>query len=353
MVAYYAHSHGFGHSNMADIFINKNKMNGVIITSSNYKFSNPFKVVKIPDEDTKPDEYESAYNNLPDYAHYLPKSNFKILDRAYKIIKTLRDYKIQFGFIDLSVETAALFRLASIPYAYNRLPGKRIDTAHTTAFRAAEFLYAAYPKFLETKESPKWMIKKTKYLGFISKYPFQKNRHLHQQKNETLKVLIVAGMGGSRINDTIINSFAERTNTKVTVIGGVNASQNLTTVKYVSYATNLDAILLQNDIVVASCGLNLTAEILAIKNKFIAIPESRPYKEQETYCKALVKNNLVLPYEKDIERLIRKYFQLVPNTSLQGAFCNTKNILEYINLDSYVRENFRNNYTPQQAQTPA
>jgi len=294
MVAYYAHSQGFGHCSAAERFCERFPKQALVLTASNYNFNSSVKVMRIPNEDCEVKHYASMTDNLPKYAHYLPKSQRNLLLRNAKILNTCVERKINFAMVDVSVETAIQFRVAGIPYAYHKMMGKRTDEAHQIAFGAAEFLFARYPKQLNFNNAA--FTNKTQYLGFVSRYEYRENTSTFIRKpHHNTAVLIVAGKGGSSINKELIEKLVlQMPECRFTVIGiqcNANKSANI---KYVPFTKTLDTIVLEHDVVISSCGLNLTAELLALKNKFIAVPEKRPYQEQEYICEALVSLGLAV-----------------------------------------------------------
>lgn len=123
MIAYYAHSHGFGHSNSGQEFCRAFMDNSFVVTSSDFKFDPKIEVLKICNEDTKPKQYRKTLFNLPRYAHYLPKSKSKILFRNFQILESCISEDVKLALIDVSVETAVQFRIAGIPYAYHKMLG--------------------------------------------------------------------------------------------------------------------------------------------------------------------------------------------------------------------------------------
>ena len=68
----------------------------------------------------------------------------------------------------------------------------------------------------------------------------------------------------------------------------------------------------QADIIVAACGLNTVSEILSLGKRFIAIPEKRPYEEQQTMAKNLVIQGWAVNYAacKNIKEAVGTFCKL-------------------------------------------
>lgn len=334
MIAYYAHNHGNGHSNFANQFVKAKSKDSIIMTSSKFKFDN-VPIIKLTEEYMVEEDYIFNYLPLPEYAHYLPKNHLNLAIRNQEITTAIIQKNIGFAMIDVSVETAAIFRLSGVPYAYRRMIGNRNDKAHTIAYKAAEFLFAYYPKELEAKNTPEWVIKKTKYSGFLSRFNYEQNLDfitLAKKPISELNILILAGMGGTRINNDLIEKIAKETKSKsISVIGGINnyTIKNKANIYYLGYQQNIEEHIKAADLVISSCGLSLSSEILALKNKFIAVPEKRPFLEQELFCKSLVRDNLAVELNiSNIYESIQQFLELKPNPNIATYFSSMHSFIE-------------------------
>lgn len=337
MIAYYAHSQGFGHCNSAQEFCRIFKNDALIMTSSNFIFDEEIEVVRISNEDTKYSTYLKTIYNLPRYAHYLPKSKNKILFRNFEILECCIADNIKFALIDVSAETAVQFRISGIPYAYNKMLGNREDLAHQIAYEASEFMFAYYPIEMENSTASK-IINKTHYLGFISRFKLRVNKKIESYKTNTdYKILILTGRGGTQLTDEILHAICcQNTNYIFTIVGN-NFDIKLDNVNSIDFTHDLENLFEMNDIIISSCGLNLTSEILSIKNKFIAIAEERPYDEQEVILEGLKKNNLAVELDFDnLEKSIDAYFALPLIKNLESYFGTMNNFREINELKLYL-----------------
>ena len=338
MIAYYAHSHGYGHSNSAQEFARVFSFETVILTSSGFKFDDHLEVIQLASEDMAPLDYQKDIFNLPLYAHYLPKSQSNILYRNFQILEACLEYNIEFALIDVSVETAIQFRVAGIPYAYNKMLGNRDDAAHCMAYKGSEFLFAFYPKNMDNETN--WHFRqKTMYLGFISKYKFMRNQPVNFVIGGNFKrLLIIVGKGGTMLNSNIVSKIGKQIpDVVITVVGIDNHLQEFENFVFTAYQKNLKKVILANDIVIASCGLNLTSEVLALKNKFICVPEKRPYQEQEIICERLIKNQLAV--KLDIENIVRtiEFFNRLPYLyNLESLFGTMERFKNHVILNRYL-----------------
>ncbi|WP_378186998.1 glycosyltransferase [Aquimarina sp. W85] len=340
MIAYYAHSHGNGHFNSAKLFADTIYEHTLILKAKEPNTLSNYHIVPIEDEDTSVEEYKSAIANLPDYAHYLPKSNKKILKRAKQIIDSIIAYNITLVCVDVSVETATLCRLCSIPYGYYLLPGDREDEPHKIAYRAAEFLYTFLPRQMLDQHVYAPFVSKTFFLGFFSRFAYCSQYRIVENtpKLDGKKVLIICGNGGTNFTAEMIIQIQEKLAIcNIKVVGNINGDSELLGNDYLGYVTNVDTYIKESDVVISSCGINLTAEILSLKNKFIAYPENRPYKEQEKMAQALIKNKLAVLFDLEtIDKCVKNYLQLIPPKDLKQWFYKPEDIINFKNkIKSY------------------
>lgn len=292
MIGYYAHQHGNGHLNFARLFaeIFQDKM----CTFSSLERPATLKGDFVQLADENPDGTANPENQVavPDYLHYSPVGQQSIQYRSVQILKEVLERSLKLMIVDVSVEIAALMRVSSIPYAYVKLPGHRDDPAHVQAFQGAVFVLAYYPEQFESKRTPEWLRKKTIYLGFMT----DRKIEVQSKASEVVKnILVISGGGG---NDRLLKALPVLSkrfpSAEIKMIGMPEASFKHPRLKNCGYIQDFRQLLEQADLVVANCGLNSVTEILQARKAFVAIPEERPYEEQETTAARLYEHRLAV-----------------------------------------------------------
>lgn len=297
MIAYYAHQHGNGHSNYAQIFARHSGYKMPVFTSSKFKFDPSVEVISMPAEDPDGTGVGADIIPPPDYLHYSPVGQKSIQERSALFLKEIIRRSISLVIVDLSVEIAALCRSSSIPYAYVRLPGNRNDPGHLQAFQGATFLLAYYPADLDGPDIPQWIKDKTIYTGFFSKF-----------ENVTITVpvdpkviRVFTGNGG---NSNLLNSLptlaAKFKDYTIEIYGTVSNDINHYNVKYKGIHSDPAVAMQEASLILANCGLNLTSEILSLGKSFISIPEERPYGEQHSMHRFLTDAGLALDISNNL-----------------------------------------------------
>jgi len=295
MLGYYAHHHGNGHSNYAQIFARIFNQKAVIFTSSNFKFDQKLKIEKLATED--PDGTGTSQKHIapPAYLHYSPVGQNSIQHRSAQLLNRVIREEIKLLIIDVSAEIAALARAASIPYAYVRLPGERNDPAHLQAFQGAVFLLAYFPESFESPNTPTWVKEKTIYLGFFNRFSTTEVKKFSSAHKHVQNVTVLSGKGGNEQLLSCLPKIQKRFSySEINIYGAEEFPKKNGNINYRNATSNIRDALQKADLVVANCGLNLTSEILETGKPFLSIPEVRPFGEQEYMHAFLRKNKLAI-----------------------------------------------------------
>ncbi|UZO82404.1 hypothetical protein NBT05_08000 [Aquimarina sp. ERC-38] len=336
MIGYYAHYHGYGHSNYANELMKELQEDMTIFSPSSFDFTYKEQVVPIEDEELTGTEYDMEYYETPEYLHCAPMNLSKITSRSATILNTILEKKIKLLLVDVNVEIATLARVASVPFAYRRMFGKRNDAPHLNAYREACFLMAYYPESLESEDTPDWVRRKTYYTGFISKAKTTGN---YLDPVGVPFILVIQGKGGSKMDASFYKKLADRfTNTKIIVLGSVPEHQQHKNITYPGFVSNIIPYIDHADYIISSCGSNTTSELLSRKRKFLMVPEERPFEEQNEICKLMEKNKLGVRF--DSNNITKSMSQLdalpdyIPEEYLPGSFVEFARFLKSNQYDA-------------------
>lgn len=288
MIGYYAHHHGSGHANYAHLMAKEFGEELTIFTSAEYPFQEGTIVVNLAQEDPHPEQWPKASAAPPPYLHYSPVGNKDILRRSQQLLQGLIEKQIQLLIVDVSVEIAALARACSMPYAYVRMFGARHDLPHQAAYEGASFLLAYYPEDLEPAHTPTWVREKTLYLDFFSQFSLPDRVYENALDLPDNYWLYVQGFGGNTRATAhlqqLTTAFPEQA---IVVVGPVEEEPLGEQVQYTGVVGSIGSYVRGAELVFGACGSNITAELATLGAPFIAIPEARPFEEQEYLAKAL------------------------------------------------------------------
>lgn len=187
--------------------------------------------------------------------------------------------------VDVSVEVATLARLHGVPTVYLRMHGERSDTPHRMAYAMATRLLAPYPAAMESLATPRELIDKTDYAGWISRF----SRHDYGP-GESGRVLVINGRGGTAFSRAGIEALAHACPEKRFRVAGELLDDESTVACNVDYLGLLEdpkEEMCRAQIVIGSAGDSLVSECAALGRPFIAIAEDRPYDEQRVQVRRL------------------------------------------------------------------
>lgn len=298
MIGYYAHSQGSGHCNYANLFSKVFGKSLMVFTDRNHAFDRGTEVVMLENEDPDGNEYQRSCYPEPRALHYAPVNIAKITRRNKTILDNVLKRNISLLIIDVSVEMAMLARVSSIPYAYVRLQGDRNDIPHLNAFEGATFLLAYFPKEMESGDTPSWITNKTIYLGFLSKFMFDRgvNKKPDEFRLNPKPILLhLNGFGGTHAFD--FGDLADRYD--IYVIGPERGGRDARSrIEYIGVVDDTRAFIEHADLIIAACGLNTTSELLSLGRRFVASPEKRHFEEQEYIAKNLDRLGWAIDFSK-------------------------------------------------------
>ena len=203
-VAFYVHHHGRGHANRTRLLTERWATDAPlhVFTSA----PEPFRdwtagEVHVLPPDVSPDR-DPTLDLLQDQViHYAPVDLPDLQQRMATIANWIAEHRPALFVVDLSVEIALFVRLCGCRTALVRLHGHRDDSAHTAAFRLADYLIAPFPPALEDAHTPDWVRAKTIYLGTISRYDHRQETKAACRQQLQLSVAqpvvtVINGAGG-------------------------------------------------------------------------------------------------------------------------------------------------------------
>lgn len=291
MIGYYAHQHGSGHCNYAEIFSGIFKKEMAIFTSYEYDFSGKSKLIKLADENPDGSVFPRNQISPPGYLHYSPVGQNSIRKRSLQLLQSIVEMEIDLLIVDVSAEIAALSRASSIPYAYVRLPGDRNDLAHLEAFKGAVFTLAYFPESFEIPSTPAWLRKKTIYLGFLSREIFRAN--IEKTRKKIDKITVLSGKGGNENLQNSIPFLLRRfPEAQIGLLGEYNEILDNDSLDYKGFINDPETEIHNSDLVVSNCGLNTVSEVIQLQIPYVSIPEHRPFEEQQIMAEILHRKEL-------------------------------------------------------------
>lgn len=315
-IGYYAHHHGSGHLKRA-LHIAR-CMDRPLTVFSSAPPPDPVAGVdfRALDADTGEALVQSGPASLPASLHYAPLGLPGIAARAGVMVDWFRAAWPCVLVVDVSVEVALLARLCAVPTILIRQNGMRTDAPHTLAYDSATALLAPFPDAFDAHpEADPWRAK-TVFTGFISRYsdPSVSSRVASPSPSSTPSkspspapsstraasdtVVVLVGHGGTALTCAGLCAAAAATPTwQWSVLGPVAldpASPAPANQRMHGVVPDPADHLRHARIVVGSAGDNVVAEMAALRCRYIALSEPRPFDEQRLTAEALDRLGLAL-----------------------------------------------------------
>ncbi|GAA4360611.1 hypothetical protein GCM10023145_36100 [Angustibacter luteus] len=227
--------------------------------------------------------------------HWAPLRHQGFRRRMATLGRWLDDEAADLLVSDVSVEVLALARLLSVPSVAVAMRGDRLDAPHALGYDLASHIVAPWPESTQQPWPPQWL-ERTTWVGPISRHDA---RAVVRTRCETggRCVLLLLGRGGDAMRRTDLVEAAGVPDTHWHVAGDLTGNRPAgrpATLDLVGWLDDPWPYLCQADVVVATAGNNAIADAAAARKPLVAVPQPRPFGEQESHARTLVSHGLAV-----------------------------------------------------------
>jgi UDP-N-acetylglucosamine--N-acetylmuramyl-(pentapeptide) pyrophosphoryl-undecaprenol N-acetylglucosamine transferase len=281
VIGYYVHHHGSGHRARYEAVASRL---GSVVALSELQIDGGLRL---------PSDVPSGAADDPGAGgglHWAPL-HVEAADRLRVMVDWLASHRPVGVVVDVSVEAAITCRLAGVATVVVRQLGRRDDPAHELAFRSARLLVAPWPAELDDDAVPAWIRDKTDYVGYVrSDEPACRS---HGRTAESLDVratdvVVLWGRGGGRLSTRTLNAIAANCGGTVWCVGADvldgDTAALAANVSVVGWRDDIDAILHNAPVTVASAGNNVIADAARWGCPLVLVPQPRPFDEQHVHA---------------------------------------------------------------------
>ena len=281
-VGWYVHHHGTGH--LQRFLAVRDHLDGVVGLSSLPRPASlaPEAWVELArDAPADADSEPTAGGTL----HWAPLGHDGLRSRMARVAAWIEATRPEVLVCDVSVEVAALARLMGVAVVWIAQRGVRDDAPHQLAYRLATVV-APWTAALATSDAG--LPDSTRFVGAISRFD---GRTSEPPPGRHAVTLLLGGGGhdvrAARVRDTAralgdwrwsVAGLGEPVGPPVDDRGTVSEPWRL---------------ICDADVVVASAGGNLIAEVAAARRPLVCLPQTRPFAEQHDGAAALARAGLV------------------------------------------------------------
>lgn len=202
--------------------------------------------------------------------HWAPLNSPGYRQRMHRLVQWCAATRPSAVVVDLSVEVAALLRLAAVPVVVVTLPGRRDDAAHELAYRLAALVVAPWPREVYDPPHLHPFAARTVYAGALSRFdtvPAPADVPLPP----TRRLVVLAGSGGGGAMGP----------------AGAPAGWTVHPLGPGSWSADVHRELASATLVVTHAGSNALAEVAALRRPAVVVPQERPFGEQHATAEAL------------------------------------------------------------------
>lgn len=309
MIGYYAHHQGSGHLRRAAA-VAAHLGSGMTLLSS----ADPAGVgnhLRLARDDEPPVVGDVTASGA---LHWVPLQHNGLRERSSQIARWAEEQSCAVLVSDVSVEVLLLARLLSIPSVAVALRGRRCDRAHALGYDVASRIIAPWPRATQGPCQGRWL-DKTVWVGAVSRFEGRIPVTGRCGRRGRCVVLML-GRGGDSMTDAALQEAAAVPGTHWHLIGGGSAVAGrsaepesrpsggssyaseggaaLETVERLGWVADPWPLLCGADVVVAAAGDAAIADVAAAGRPLIAVPQARPFGEQQDHAAILVRHGLCL-----------------------------------------------------------
>jgi hypothetical protein len=275
MIGWYAHHQGSGHVQRARAVRAELGVPMTVLSSMPRPADWDGPWIRLRRDDGPPASSPSAGGRL----HWAPLHHPGLRTRMATISAWIDSSAPELIVCDVSVEVALMARLHGIPVLYVAMPGDRSDDPHRLAYDIASALVGCWPPqahgMLRRPRGTRGSA--IRLVGGLSRFPVQPSR---PRRPGPRRATLLWGTGDGGISrDWIDLARASSPGWEWTVLGGASGT----------WRDDPFQALCDADVVVTHAGENALAEVAAARRPAVVVPSRRPYDEQYTTGRVLMR----------------------------------------------------------------
>ncbi|GLY30488.1 hypothetical protein [Kineosporia sp. NBRC 101731] len=280
-ILYYVHHQGLGHWRRALAVAGMLERPVVLASSGPPPGELPAtcRHLRLPLDWSDRDYGDGAGNDAHGQLHWAPLHEDGLLHRHQMLLDAVARYRPLLAVVDVSVEVTVLLRTSGVPVVAVRQPGLRDDPAHALGFALADEVVMPVPQSwgLHTGRP------RTRAVGLVSGA-----RRVVAESDDggRPRAVVLVGSGGSRLGAKACAQIAAGLpghDVHVLGLSGPTAANLSFRGRIEDVGTELGAA----HVAIGNTGLGTLGDVVAARRPFVALPEERPFGEQEATARAL------------------------------------------------------------------
>ena len=194
--------------------------------------------------------------------------------------------------VDGSVEVALFARLLGLPTVVVAARGRRDDRPHHVAFDSATAILAPWTREAQPRWPARWLAK-THWVGGFSRYDGRTDPGHPVDCDHAPCAALVLGTGGHVLGpDDLVAAAEAMPGWHWHVAGRLDVDHPRVTAH--GFVDDVWPLLRHVEVVVGPCGGGTVGEVAAAGARFVALPQPRPFREQEDKADRLAELGLLV-----------------------------------------------------------
>lgn len=297
MIGYYAHHVGSGHLHRAAALAAHLGADMTLLSSAESPVA--INQLRLARDDVPPAEGDVT---AADSLHWAPLGHSGLRQRNCQIVRWADEQHCSVLVSDVSVEVLLLARLLSIPPVAVAMRGQRLDRAHALGYDVASTIIAPWPRLTHGRWPQRWL-EKTVWVGPVSRFD-GRDRVRGRCARPGRCVVLMLGRGGDSMTEAALREAGAVPETHWHLLGRSPRGEGLNgdagdaggdeLIERLGWIADPWPVLCRADVVVAAPGDAAVADVAAAGRPLIAVPQHRPFGEQQAQAAALVRHWLCL-----------------------------------------------------------
>jgi hypothetical protein len=280
-IGWYIHHHGNGHLRRFEAV--RPHLDGVVGLSSLARpaWVPPGEWVQLELDAPAP---EGSDPTAGGHLHWVPRHHAGLRARMAQLGGWLERSGADLLVSDVSVEVAAYARLMGVPVAWIAQRGVRTDAPHQLAYGLSTVLA---PWSASLAGAGTGLPGSTRFLGAVSRFDGRQPCPAPGARS----VLVLLGAGGHSVAAAQLAAAAAATPEWRWAVAGLGVDAPAGVHDH-GRTGDVWSLLAGADVVVASAGSNVVAEVAAARRALVCLPQARPFDEQHEQAAALARAGL-------------------------------------------------------------
>ena len=280
-IGWYVHHHGTGHLRRFQAVARHLDCVTGLSSLPRPPDVSPEQWVSLPLDAPAPDGSDPAPGGA---LHWVPRRHPGLRSRMAAIAAWIETARPRLIVCDVSVEVAVFARLMGIPVAWIAQRGIRVDPPHRLAYGVSTVLA---PWTEQLTGSATGIPPDTRFVGALSRYDDLAAVAAPGRSH----ALVLLGGGGHDVTAARLAASARATPQWSWSVAGLDEPARGAVIDH-GRVPDTWALLGDADVVIASAGSNLVAEVAAARRPLVCLPQERPFGEQHDQAATLARAGL-------------------------------------------------------------